>query len=137
LHNPDLLKQPLLDKEAESSSRLEGTQASAEDVYRAAVKKDPEKSDDVQETKNYKSALENGVDLIQTRPLNQVVIKRIHQTLMEGARGQDKGPGRYRSGDVWIGARGTNQDEARYIPPDALHIPRLMEELETFIDNAD
>lgn len=137
LHNPELLKQPLLDKEAESSSRLEGTQASAEDVYRAAVKMDPEKSDDVQETKNYKLALESGVDLIQDQPLSQTVIRRIHQTLMEGARGQNKGPGRYRTGDVWIGARGTNQDEARYVPPDALHIPELMGELEKFINNAD
>src|SRR5690348_16165509 len=56
LHNPDLLMQPLLDKEAESSSRLEGTQASVEDVYKAELKHDPEMSDDVQETKNYRHA---------------------------------------------------------------------------------
>lgn len=135
LLNPELLKQPLLDKEAESSSRLEGTQASAEDVYKAELKNDPEKSDDVQETKNYRRALESGVSLIKVSPLNQVVIRQIHQTLMEGARGQAKNPGKYRTGYVWIGARGTGVDEARYVPPDALHIPELMEKLEAFIED--
>lgn len=137
LHNPELLKQPLLDKEAESSSRLEGTQASAEDVYKAAIKDDPEKSDDVQETKNYKKALEAGVKLIETQPLSQSVIRQIHQILMDGARGKDKGPGKYRTGDVWIGARGTNQDEARYVPPNALHIAELMKKLEEFMNKTD
>lgn len=136
LLNPELLKQPLLDKEAESSSRLEGTQASAEDVYKAELKNDPEKSDDVQETKNYRRALEAGVELIRDGTLNQNTVRQIHQTLMDGARGQTKGPGRYRTGNVWIGARGTGLDKARYVPPDALHIPELMSKLESFIENA-
>ena len=135
LLNPELLKQPLLDKEAESSSRLEGTQASAEDVYRAAIVNVPEKSDDVQETKNYKSALESGVDLIKEMPLNQNIIRQIHQILMSGVRGQTKNPGKYRTSEVWIGARGTGVGAARYIPPDALHIPALMDALETFIND--
>lgn len=137
LHNPELLKQPLLDKEAESSSKLEGTQVSAEDVYRDAVKHNPEKSNDVQETKNYKKALEYGVNLIEQQDLNQTVIRQIHQILMVGARGESKNPGKYRTGDVWIGAKGTNQDEARYIPPDALHISELMKKLEQFIQQTD
>lgn len=137
LHNPELLKQPLLDKEAESSSRLEGTQASVEDVYRAELKNDPEKSDDVQETKNYRRALEMGVEIIKEQPLNQVVIRLLHETLLSGARGQSKHPGKYRTGNVWIGARGTGLDEARYIPPDALHIPELVSRLEVFIADAD
>lgn len=136
LLNPELLKQPLLDKEAESSSRLEGTQASAEDVYKAELKNDPEKNDDVQETKNYRRALETGVELIKSDPLSQTVIRQIHQTLMDGARGQTKNPGKYRTGNVWIGARGTGVDEARYVPPDALHIPELMGKLEAFIKDA-
>jgi Fic family protein len=120
LHNPELLKQPLLDKEAESSSRLEGTQASAEDVYKAELKNDPEKS----------------VEMIKSQPLNQVVIRQIHQILMDGARGQTKSPGKYRTGNVWIGARGTGLDKARYIPPDALHIPELIVKLEAFVNDS-
>lgn len=133
LLNPELLKQPLLDKEAESSSRLEGTQASAEDVYRAAVRSSAETSDDVRETQNYKRALETGVELIATQSLTQPVIRQMHQILLDGARGESKHPGSYRTGDVWIGAGGTNQDEARYIPPDAVHIASLMDQLEEYI----
>lgn len=133
LHNPELLKQPLLDKEAESSSKLEGTQASAEDVYKSALVTIPEKSNDVRETRNYRQALENGIQLIENTALNQSVIKQIHQTLMNGVNGQVKNPGVYRSGEVWIGQKGTGIGQARYIPPDAIHIPQLMENLELFI----
>lgn len=136
LLNPELLKQPLLDKEAESSSRLEGTQVSAEDVYKSVLVDVPEKSDDVRETVNYRCALENGVEIIHTLPLTQVVIRQIHQILMDGVRGEKKSPGKYRSGEVWIGSRGTSIGAARYIPPDALHIPQLMEDLELFINSS-
>lgn len=137
LLNPELLKQPLLDKEAESSSKLEGTQASAEDVYKSALVTIPEKSDDVQETVNYRRALESGVELIKTTQLSQSVIKQIHQILMNGVRGQAKGPGKYRNNEVWIGARGTGIGAARYIPPDAIHIPQLMENLEFFMQRTE
>lgn len=136
LLNPELLKQPLLDKEAESSSRLEGTQASAEDVYKSALITIPEKTNDVQETINYRKALERGVELIQTTDLNQSVIKYIHHILMDNVRGQLKGPGKYRVNEVWIGAKGTGIGEARYIPPDPLHVAQLMENLELFIQTS-
>lgn len=137
LLNPELLKQPLLDKEAESSSKLEGTQASAEDVYKAALVEIPEKSNDVQETRNYRLALEAGVSLIESSTLNQSVIKQVHQILMQGVRGQAKGPGRYRQTEVWIGQKGTGIGDARYVPPDAIHIPALMEGLERFSESND
>lgn len=135
LLNPELLKQPLLDKEAESSSKLEGTQASAEDVYKSALVTIPEKTNDVLETRNYRRALESGVELIKTTSLNQSVIKQVHQILMDGVRGQVKNPGKYRAKEVWIGQKGTGIGEARYVPPDAIHIPQMMEKLESFIQD--
>lgn len=135
LLNPELLKQPLLDKEAESSSRLEGTQVSAEDVYRSVLIDDPEKSDDILETVNYKRALEKGIESIKTQSLNQFLIRQLHNELLSGVRGQTKNPGKYRERDVWIGATGTEIGSARYIPPEAIHVPQLMESLEKFISN--
>lgn len=137
LLNAQLLKQPLLDKEAESSSKLEGTQASAEDVYKAVVLKDVEKTDDIQETRNYRLALEHGVKLIEQSNLGQTTVKQIHQILMQGVRGQSKLPGQYRTGEVWIGTEGTGIGAARYIPPDAIHIPQLMDSLEQFMQQTD
>jgi Fic family protein len=137
LHNPGLLMQPLLDKEAESSSRLEGTQASVEDVYKAELKSAAEESDDVTETKNYRKALNAGIESVKDKPLNQTTIRGMHEILMTSVRGEDKHPGKYRSGDVWIGARGTGVGEARYVPPAAVHLPELMGSLEAYIQDAD
>jgi len=135
LHNPNLLMRPLLGKEAESSSRLEGTQASMEDVYRSELVDNPEKRDDVAEIVNYQDAMIRGIDIISKRPLNQFVIRQIHKTLMSGVRGQSKSPGSYRTSDVWIGREGTGVGEARYVPPAAVHLPGLMSELETLINS--
>jgi Fic family protein len=132
LHNPNLLMRPLLGKEAESSSRLEGTQASAEDVYIAELSDDT-KTGDVQEIVNYQDALVHGVKMIEKRPLSQMVIRDVHKTLMTSVRGENKSPGAYRARNVWIGAQGTDMGEARYVPPEAIHISGLMQKLEDFI----
>lgn len=56
---------------------------------------------------------------------------------MMGARGQDKDPGKFRSENVWIGEDGTGQGEARYVPPEFVHVPALMDELIKFIQRTD
>lgn len=132
LVNPNLLMRPLLGKEAESSSRLEGTQASIDDVYKSEVIADPEKKDDVGEVINYQAALLEGQESINTRALNQTLIRQVHKTLMKGVRGQHKDPGKYRTENVWIGEDGTGQGEARYIPPESVHVSALMDELMKF-----
>lgn len=135
LQNPNLLMRSLLGKEAESSSRLEGTQASMEDVYRSELVVDPEKRDDITEIVNYQNAMVRGQEVIKTRPLNQSVIRQIHKTLMAGVRGETKSPGKFRTGDVWIGKQGTGVGDARYVPPGAIHVQALMDELDKFVLN--
>lgn len=137
LINPNLLMRPLLGKEAESSARLEGTQASIEDVYKAEVISNPGIKDDVSEIVNYQEALLNGQEAIKDKSLNKALIRQIHKTLMEGVRGQDKGPGRFRTEDVWIGQDGTGMGAARYVPPEFLHVEQLMDELIHFIKTSD
>ncbi|OGL30554.1 hypothetical protein A3F37_01650 [Candidatus Saccharibacteria bacterium RIFCSPHIGHO2_12_FULL_41_12] len=136
LHNPNLLMRPLLTKEAESSSRLEGTQASMDDVFKSAMRPDSEQSDDVREIINYQNALLRGEHIIKTRPLNQVVIRQIHSVLMSNVRGGSANPGSFRTENVWIGVLGTGMGEARYVPPDAVHIPELMKNVEEFMSNS-
>ncbi len=57
--NPELLLSPLTTQEAVWSSRIEGTQASLEDVLRqdVAPQKDAEHKDDIQEVQNYREAI--------------------------------------------------------------------------------
>jgi Fic family protein len=137
LYNPNLLMHPLLGKEAESSSQLEGTQASIADAYKIDIIEQTEfKKNDAQEIRNYEDAMLTGLRIIEKLPLNNFVIREIHKTLLQGVRGKNKHPGEFRKGDAWIGNQGTKKGDSRYVAPDAIHVPKLMEELTAFINNS-
>jgi len=135
LQNPELLMKPILTKEAEASSRLEGTQASIEDVYKMDVEEQTdEKKQDISEIRNYEQAMLDGIDIIQkTKKLDNFTIRAIHKTLLIGVRGKEKRPGQFRADKVWVGSKGTNEEEARYVPPEATQVQALMEQLENYI----
>jgi len=135
LQNPKLLMRPIMVKEAESSSQLEGTQASIDDVYKIGViEQNPEKKNEALEIKNYEDAMLTGMEIIRKYGFTPLLIREVHKTLMRGVRGQKRHPGQFRKGDVWIGPTGTVKEKARYLPPDAGLIPDLMEQLHSFID---
>ena len=60
LPDPHLLVNAYITREAVSSSRIEGTQASVTEVFDAAVTGET-KRDDIREVRNYVAALEHGV----------------------------------------------------------------------------
>ena len=137
LHNPTLLMRPILGKEAESSSQLEGTQASIEDVYKIDVmEQTQEKRNEAIEIKNYEEAMLTGLEIIRKTEFTPLLMREVHKRLLHGVRGQNKHPGEFRKGDVWIGAQGTSKDKARYLPPDASHVPGLMDQLHSFIQDS-
>jgi len=136
LHNPTLLMKPILVKEAEASSRLEGTQATIEDVYKNDIEDQSiNKKEDVLEIRNYERAMLRGIDLVRnTKKLNNFVIREIHKVLLNGVRGEKKNPGKFRENPVWIGEDGTGVEKARYIAPEHIHIQSLMELLESYVN---
>jgi Fic family protein len=134
LANANLLMRPILTKEAESSSQLEGTQASVDDVFRIDVMdQTPEEKREAMEVLNYEKAMLGGMQEIKKYELNLFVIRDLHKTLMQGVRGSKKSPGQFRKKEVWIGQSGTGKGRARYVPPDASQIHPLMEQLEKYI----
>lgn len=136
LQNPKLLMRPILAKEAESSSQLEGTQASVEDAYKIdVVDQTPEKRNEALEIRNYEESMLTGIEIVEKYGFTPILIRELHKRLMQGVRGQDKHPGEFRKGDVWIGVKGTTKEKARYLPPDAAQVPRLMKQLYSFIEN--
>jgi Fic family protein len=136
LTNANLLMRPILSKEAESSSQLEGTQASAEDVFKLdVVDQTPEERREAEEVRNYEHAMRYGLERLKKYPLNNFLIRDMHKILMRGVRGARKNPGNFRTKDVWIGQKGTEKGSARYVPPDPTHVPPLMDELEKFISD--
>jgi Fic family protein len=133
LINPEVLLSPLLMKEAELSSRIEGTIATANEVYQreAGEEFEPEKTADIQEILNYRHALRITGDIIYEQPLSLHLVRQIHDSLMQGVRGENKNPGKFRDTQNWIGPRGCSIDEATYVPPPPIALNDL---LENFID---
>ena len=122
-------------REAALSSQIEGIQTQLPDLLRAEVE-DPglEKADDdLKETRNYVTALNQGVEALKAeQPIKAHLVRGLHATLMKGARGQDKTPGAFRTKQNYIGPPGAGLANARYVPPPPHEVPRLIEEWEVF-----
>ena len=115
--NPEILLSSLETREAVLSSRLEGTQATVDEVleYEATGGvgnySDYQKAD-FQEIVNYQKAINEAKHLLKKLPLSQRVIKEIHKILLAGVRGQNKSPGEYRRVPNWIGSPGCTMETA-------------------------
>ncbi len=120
--NPDVLLTPLTINEAVLSSRIEGTQASLEEVlqYGGDSNKqiESEKRDDIQEVINYHLAMEMAVGALKKRPLCVNTICDIHRILLTGVRGISKQPGEIRHTQNYIATPGSPIEKAIFIPPE-------------------
>ena len=126
--NPDILLSPLRTQEAVLSSKIEGTQATLEEVmeFEADVIRSENKKNDIQEVLNYRLALMQGRQRMNDRPLSLNTIKIMHEILLDGVRGESKGPGNFRRNQNWIGSSGSTIEQARFLPPS---VPDMMEGL--------
>ncbi len=134
LPDAQLLLSPLTVQETVLSSRIEGTQASLEEVLRfqADGNASGKKRNDILEVMNYRQALEVAFDRMKEIPLSARLIKEAHKILLSGVRGEQKDPGNFRTGQVHIGLLGGSIADAKYIPPEAQQIPELFSNLETY-----
>ena len=136
--NASLLLSPLLIKEAEMSSRIEGTRATSAEVMgfeaglRPAVP-DVNRTDDIKEIINYRKAMGCAVELLKELPLCQRVMREAHIYLMDGVRGQGKAPGEYRKVPNWIGPPRASIEKATYISISADKLPSAMDRWEYLI----
>jgi len=134
--NPGVLLAPLSTREAVLSSRIEGTQATIEEVFEVEAGGEAastERRDDIQEILNYRAAMRRAEAMLEELPLSQRVIREAHRVLLSGVRGESKSPGDYRRVPNWIGAPGCSREEARFVPIDAAKLPDAMSAWERFI----
>lgn len=136
LPNPQLLLRPLQTKESTSSTTMEGTFVTPQQLLMFEL--DPkapltgtEESANGAEAYNYTNALNRGCSLLESLPVCHRVIKEMHFILMQGVRGRDKAPGEFRRWQVQLGSSG------RFIPPPPQEVPRLMDNFEKYVNSDD
>lgn len=132
LPNPRLLLHPLQQREAQESSRLEGTYTEPEQqmLFQLNPGFPESETDDVnafREVFNYKRALQLRYDPEQDLPLSLRLIRRLHEILLEGVRGSDRSPGRFRRLQNHIGR------PVRFVPPPPNYLDDCLDAFEKYI----
>lgn len=135
ISNPRVLVRPFVRREAVFSSRIEGTRASLADLFAYDAQQPQLFQDaaDVREVHNYVTALEYGLERVETLPLSLRLIREIRLHLMQGVRGEQMTPGEFRRTPNWIGPVGSTLMTAPYVlpPPDEMNL--ALGELEQYV----
>lgn len=131
LPSPDLLLHPYLLREAVSSTRIEGTQATIGEVLNVdAAGSRP--GADVEEVINYVGAMRWGAARLDKLPISARLLKEMHSCLMAGVRGRDLAPGEFRTTQNWIGPPGSTIETAPFVPPPPTELAELLTDWEKF-----
>lgn len=138
--NGDLFLAPLRRQDAVSSSRMEGTISTVEEIYRLEAEEDAGSTDPYREARNddvetflYSRALRNAQrSLADGVPLGEHLIRAAHQQLLSFGRGANKRPGSYKIEQNYIGD--DRRGKIYYIPIAPEHLPPAMAELVRFMN---
>jgi len=134
LPDPNLFVFMYVRKEAVLSSQIEGTQSSLQDVLAAeASLRSPNQPRDVGEVINYVTAMNYGLERLQTLPISVRLIREIHARLLEDVRGSQMQTGKLRTSQNWIGPAGSTLNDATFVPPPHREVPNALGALEDFI----
>ncbi|WFF72995.1 Fic family protein [Proteiniclasticum sp. QWL-01] len=131
-----LLLTPLITEEAASSTRIEGTQVVAQDVFEveASGKKN---NKNIQEAINYIKAIRHGEGSIKdTGQITSFMLREMHKILMsEEVRGSNKKPGEFKTSENFIGKENSKREQADFIPPGPEHTVAFIDNLIEYINS--
>lgn len=139
LNNPIMLIEPLLRREALTSSAMEGTITTLRDLVLEESAGNTRLNDDARETLNYILAVVTSRQRLSTLPISHRLIKEAHTTLLHGlpaARGAGKRPGEYKIHQNAVGRQGETIHSARYVPPPPAESLKCMDALEAYINRS-
>jgi len=137
LSNPYILVRPLQRQEALTSSAMEGTFTTDDNLILAEAGLDSKTDTASIEVRNYLRALQQALKSLQDEklPISHRMIKQAHRTLLSGVgtmRGANKRPGEYKTEQNAIG--GNRIENARFVPAPPNFTQGCMDELEKYIN---
>jgi Fic family protein len=137
--NAAVMLSPLTTQEAVLSSKIEGTQATVDEVLEqeAGLLKEGEKFEDIQEISNYRRALYAASEHLKDYPIRLSFVRELHRILMSSVRGKDKTPGAFRVEQNWIGKHGCTIEQASFVPPNPIQLPDHLQAWEQYLDAND
>ena len=137
--NPSVMLSPLTTQEAVLSSKIEGTQATVDEVLEqeAGLLKEGEKYKDIQEISNYREALYSAREYLKDYPIRLGFVRELHRILLDSVRGQDKTPGEFRKDQNWIGKYGCTIEQAKFVPPNPLQLQDFLQDWECYLNSDD
>jgi Fic family protein len=135
LPKPEILLQPLQQREAQLSSKLEGTITDPQQqiLFEADPRYPTSKNDPVnafREIFNYRSALRLRLEGKNDLPLSLRLIKQLHDILMNGVRGSEQRPGEFRTIQNQIGW------PARFVPPPPQQLESTLDSFEKYLHDS-
>jgi Fic family protein len=136
LPEPELLIAPFLRKEAELSSRIEGTQTTYEDLLLFEIDRDSRSSSDTREVWNYVTALKYALKRAGDIPFGKRLLCETHSLLLEGTD-QEARSGHFRTQQVYIGPKGQPIEYARFVPPPVHSLDTAFANLEKYLVEPD
>jgi Fic family protein len=135
LPDPTLILTPLTAKEAETSSKIEGTVSTVPEVMSYEAGEHTENKD-TPIVASYRRAMTMAIPELRRRELNQSFIRDLHSILLENSRGHEA-RGKYRSNQVFLGKVNSKIEEATYIPPEPILIQEYMDNWEEYLLKVD
>ncbi|MBY5987393.1 Fic family protein [Roseovarius atlanticus] len=142
LSNPYILVRPLQRREALTSSAMEGTFTTDDDLLIADAGMDEASDQASIEVRNYLRALSESLRMVQEDglPICHKVVKTAHDILLSGVgsyRGANRNRGSYKTEQNAIGGARKGIEFARFVPPPPAETQRCMDQLEKYINRID
>ena len=106
-------------RESTSSSSIEGTRSTVDDIFRSEreTERDESRARDNQEVVNYRRALLTGFERLPVGGRITIdLIRDLHRILMDGVRGSDKSPGEFKTHQNAIGRASDTIETAKMVP---------------------
>lgn len=135
VQNPMILIRPLQRREALTSSAMEGTYSTDDELVLAESGLEPSPSDETREVANFVRALSGMVERTRAEPITNRLIRDSHRVLLSGLsrhRGAHRHPGDFKKDQNMIGGRDLRN--ARFIPPPPRETLDAMSALERYIN---